>query len=196
MKSEIILATANPHKLQEINSISGKFGIEFGKVDDGFDPVEDGETFEENAYIKAFAAAKMTGKIAFADDTGLCVEKLNGRPGIHSARYAPTQETKIAKLLSELDGVENYERKAFFVCTMVAVAPDGTVLNKTVGKIEGLISETANGGNGFGYDPIFYIPELGKTMAELTEEEKNTISHRARALVPMIEFFKETSYLT
>ena len=100
MKQKIVLATANQHKLQEINAIAQKFEIEFVKVDDGFDPIENGETFEENAYIKAFEAAKLTGKIAFADDTGLCVEKLDGRPGIYSARYAPTQETKISKLQS------------------------------------------------------------------------------------------------
>lgn len=190
MKQQIVLATANPHKLQEINTIAKKFEFEFIKVDDGFDPIENGETFEENAYIKAAEAAKRTGKIAFADDTGLCVEKLNGRPGIHSARYAPTQETKISKLLEELDGVTEDERNAFFICTMVAVSPNGKILNKTVGKIEGKISTSANGINGFGYDPVFYIPELNKTMAELTEDEKNTISHRAKALVPMIAFFK------
>ena len=190
MKQKIVLATANQHKLQEINAIAQKFEIEFVKVDDGFDPIENGETFEENAYIKAFEAAKLTGKIAFADDTGLCVEKLDGRPGIYSARYAPTQETKISKLLQELENVPENERNAFFICTMVAVSPDGKILNKTIGKIEGKISTSANGVNGFGYDPIFYIPELQKTMAELTEDEKNTISHRAKALVPMIAFFK------
>ena len=188
--AQIVLATSNKHKLEEINAIAEKFNISFSKVDDDFNPIEDGKNFEENAYIKAFEAAKLTNKIAFADDTGLCVEALDGRPGIYSARYAPTQEEKISKLLEEMKAVPQEKRNAYFICTMVAVDSSGKILYKTTGKIDGFIVNSPSGANGFGYDPIFYIPKLNKTMAELTTDEKNTVSHRALALIPMIEYLR------
>lgn len=188
--TNIVLASSNPHKLQEINAIANKFGIDFELVDKSFNPDENGLTFEENSYIKASEAAKITGKISFADDTGLCIDKLNGAPGIYSARYAPTPQEKIEKILNELNGIPINERTARFVCSIVVADPKGNTLHKTEGIIEGLITLEPKGTNGFGYDPIFFIPELNKTMAELTDDEKNTISHRALALIPMLEFLK------
>ncbi len=187
---KIALATSNPHKLEEINDIiehAGMDGVEFVLVGEGFDPEEDGETFEENSYIKAFEAAKIMGIPALADDTGLCVDALDGRPGLYSARYAPDQKSKIEKLLSEMKDVPKEKRGAHFICTMVLTAPGGQKIHSQTGKIEGFISEKPSGAGGFGYDPLFFIPELNKTMAEMTLEEKNTMSHRARALLPMIE---------
>ena len=186
----IVLATSNPHKLQEINAIANHHNVFFEPVGKGFDPVENGKTFEENAYIKASDAAKLMNKAALADDTGLCVEYLGDAPGIYSARYADTQEEKISKLLNELNGIPIEKRKAYFICVMILAAPDGKILNKTVGKIEGYIDTAPHGVKGFGYDPIFFIPKLNKTMAQLSEDEKNTISHRANALLPMLKFIQ------
>ena len=194
---KIALGTSNPHKLEEINDMLNEIhpdSVEFVLVEGNFDPVENGTTFEENSYIKAAEAAKIMGIPALADDTGLCVDALEGRPGLYSARYAPDQKSKISKLLAELDGVEKDKRSAHFVCTMTLVAPDGTKLHTQTGKIEGLIDTKPSGTHGFGYDPVFFIPELSKTMADMTLKEKNTLSHRARALKPMVEWIK--SHLT
>ena len=128
---------------------------------------------------------------ALADDTGLCVDALDGRPGLYSARYAPDQKSKIEKLLGEMQNIPKDKRNAHFTCTMTLVNPYGTKLHTQTGKIEGYIDTKPHGGHGFGYDPIFFIPELNKTMADLKPEEKNTLSHRARALLPMIEWIKQ-----
>ncbi len=194
---KIALGTSNPHKLEEINDMLNEIhpdSVEFVLVEGNFDPVENGTTFEENSYIKAAEAAKIMGIPALADDTGLCVDALEGRPGLYSARYAPDQKSKISKLLAELDGVEKDKRSAHFVCTMTLVAPDGKKLHTQTGKIEGFIDTKPSGEHGFGYDPVFFIPELNKTMADMTLKEKNTLSHRARALKPMVEWIK--SHLT
>ena len=190
---KIALGTTNPHKLEEINDMLKEINsndVEFVLVDKNFNPDENGKTFEENSYIKAFEAAKIMGIPALADDTGLCVDALGGRPGLYSARYAPTQKEKISKLLDELKNIPNEKRTAFFVCTMTLVAPSGEKIHTQVGKIDGFITNEPSGEHGFGYDPIFFIPELNKTMADMTLEEKNTLSHRARALKPMIEKIK------
>lgn len=191
---KIALGTSNPHKLEEINSIiKDKFSdcIEFVLVDGDFDPVENGTTFAQNSYIKAAEAAKIMNMPALADDTALCVEALGGRPGLYSARYAPDQKSKISKLLGELDGVENSKRNAFFTCTMTLVKPDGKILYTCVGEIHGFIAQEPSGTHGFGYDPLFFIPELNKTMADLTLQEKNTYSHRAKALMQMAGWIKD-----
>lgn len=188
---KIALGTSNPHKLEEINAMIQDIhpeSVEFVLVEGDFDPVENGSTFEENSYIKAAEAAKIMGIRALADDTGLCVDALDGRPGLYSARYAPDQKSKISKLLGEMENVPKDKRNAHFVCTMTLVNPDGTKLHTQTGKIEGYIDEKPSGEHGFGYDPVFFIPELNKTMAEMTLEEKNTLSHRARALKPMLEW--------
>lgn len=188
---KIALGTSNPHKLEEINAMLKEIhpdSIEFVLVDGDFDPLENGTTFEENSYIKAAEAAKMMGIPALADDTGLCVSALDGRPGLYSARYAPDQKSKISKLLGELENVPKSQRDAYFICTMTLVSPNGEKLHTQIGKIDGYIDEKTSGVHGFGYDPIFFIPELNKTMADMTMEEKNTLSHRARALRPMVEW--------
>ena len=190
---KIALGTSNPHKLEEINDMLKEIhpdSIEFVLVEGDFDPVENGTTFEENSYIKAAEAAKIMGIPALADDTGLCVDALGGRPGLYSARYAPDQKSKIAKLLEEMKDVEKDKRSAHFICTMTLVAPDGTKLHTQIGKIEGFIDTKPSGTHGFGYDPLFFIPELNKTMADMTMKEKNTLSHRARALKPMVDSIK------
>lgn len=191
---KIALGTSNPHKLEEINAMIKDIypdSVEFVLVEGDFDPVENGTTFAQNSYIKAAEAAKIMGIPALADDTGLCVDALNGRPGLYSARYAPDQKSKISKLLGELEGVEKEKRTAHFECTMTLVSPDGTILHQQTGRIDGYIDTKPSGEHGFGYDPLFFIPELNKTMADLTLEEKNTLSHRARALMPMVEWIKE-----
>lgn len=190
---KIALGTSNPHKLEEINDMIQEIhpdSVEFVLVEGEFDPIENGTTFEENSYIKAAEAAKIMGIPALADDTGLCVDALDGRPGIYSARYAPDQKSKISKLLNEMKDVEQKNRKAHFVCTMTLVAPNGEKLFSNTGRIDGYIDTKPSGEHGFGYDPLFFIPDLNKTMAEMTLKEKNTLSHRARALRPMIEWIK------
>lgn len=190
---KIALGTSNPHKLEEINDMIQEIhpdSVEFVLVEGDFDPIENGTTFEENSYIKAAEAAKIMGIPALADDTGLCVDALDGRPGIYSARYAPDQKSKISKLLNEMKDVEQKNRKAHFVCTMTLVAPNGEKLFSNTGRIDGYIDTKPSGEHGFGYDPLFFIPDLNKTMAEMTLKEKNTLSHRAKALRPMIEWIK------
>ncbi len=182
---ELVFATSNEHKIFEVQSKldAENFDLKILPVPKPFAPVEDGETFIENSYIKAFEAAKITGKVAFADDTGLCVEALNGRPGIFSARYASVGESKVEKLLAEMKKFKTMEeRKAYFACAITVVNPDGETLFSYQSKFEGFIDFEPKGVQGFGYDPIFYIKEFDKTLAELAVEEKNLISHRALAL--------------
>lgn len=187
---EIVLASSNPHKVEEINAIANRRGVNFVKVKDGFNPVEDGKTFSENSAIKAIEASKMMNSYALADDAGLCVEALNGRPGIYSARYANTQNEKISKLLGELSGVSENDRSANFVCAMVLTNPKGEILHKTEGVCHGQIAFEPYGNGGFGYDPIFIVDGLNRTMAELSADEKNSLSHRSRALLPMLDWIK------
>ena len=188
---KIALGTSNPHKLEEIKEIIKNSDIEFVLPPAGFDPLENGTTFEENSYIKAAEASRVSGLWGLADDTGLCVEALNGAPGLYSARYAPTPQERIEKLLFELKNVPKERRNAKFVCTMVLTNPEGKKIHTQTGEIRGFITEKPSGIHGFGYDPVFFIPSLGKTMAELSLEEKNTLSHRALALLPMMEFINK-----
>ena len=185
---KIIIATANPHKLEEIRDINKNPNIEFDVVKGDFNTVENGVNFQENALIKAQEAAKIMKTYCLADDSGLCVDALEGRPGIHSARYAKTQKEKIEKLLDEMKNVPYDYRSAHFVCSMVLVDANGNVLNSEIGKIYGFIDDSPKGENGFGYDPIFFIPEKDMTMAQLPNEVKNDISHRANALKPMLKW--------
>jgi len=191
MLKNIILATSNPHKLDEISDMVKNTGICFEIAPEGFNPIENGNTFEENSFIKAKCAALMTGKYALADDAGLCVDALNGKPGIYSARYAPTQKEKIEKLLSELNGLTYDKRTAHFVCAMTLCSPAGEIVCQKRGEIKGHIVEKPKGVNGFGYDPVFFVDELGKTMAEMDMSEKNTLSHRAIALYKMVNFLQK-----
>lgn len=186
MGLKIILATNNKLKLEEVNEIAKGCNIEFLLPPSDFDPIETGTTFEENSYIKAKEAAILTGCMALADDSGLCVEALNGAPGIHSARYAETQDLRIKKLLTELSAYEN--KVAKFVCCMTLVDKTGNILHQTIGECHGQITNQRKGQNGFGYDPIFIPQTYNQTLAELSDDEKNSISHRGNALRKMISY--------
>lgn len=187
---KIVFATGNSHKLSEINEISKDSGIEFILPPADFNPNETGTTFEENSYIKASVAAKMSKNIALADDSGLCVEALDGEPGIYSARYADTPQARIDKLLKNLTPYGN--RNAKFVCAMTLVDEFGNILNKEIGECYGQITKKQSGLNGFGYDPIFLVDGYNVTMADMSEELKNTISHRSVALNKMISFIQNS----
>ena len=187
MERKIIFATGNQDKMKEIQMILEDLGIVVSSMKEAgidVDIVEDGTTFEENAMIKAEAIAKLTDAIVLADDSGLEIDYLNKEPGIYSARYAGTDtsyEIKNNLLLQRLEGVPDEKRTARFVCAIAAVFPDGS--KETVrGTIEGRIGYEIAGEHGFGYDPIFYLPEYGCTTAELDPEKKNELSHRGKAL--------------
>lgn len=186
----IVLATSNPHKVEEINAITKGIGVEFTMPPEGFDPIENGKTFEENSLIKAQEANKLTGLPALADDSGLCVDALGGEPGIHSARYAETAQKRIEKLLNELKNVPKEKRGAKFVCAMTLLDRNGEITFSTVGECLGEIAFEAKGKNGFGYDPIFIVKGTDSTMAELPEEEKNIISHRGLALEKVTKYLQ------
>ena len=187
MKEKIVFATGNEGKMREIRQILADLGMEiFSMKEVGVNPdiLEDGKTFGENAEIKAVAVWKETGGIVLADDSGLVVDYLNGEPGILSAHYLgedTSYEVKNQVIIDRLAGAVGKERAARFVCNIAAVLPDGRVIH-TEETMEGLIAETPAGSGGFGYDPILYLPQFGKTSAELSMEEKNKISHRGKAL--------------
>lgn len=195
--NRMILASGNAHKLEEIMEITKEFGIELVSMSDAglvdFDIEENGDTFEENSMIKAKAVVDELGEATVADDSGLMVDYLDGAPGIYSARYSGEDKNYDAnnkKLLKELAGVPMEKRTARFVSVITLLTPEGRSL-VVRGEIEGVISESETGGNGFGYDPLFYIPSKGKTFAELTSQEKNEISHRANALIKLKAGLKE-----
>ena len=184
---KIIFATGNAGKMKEIREILKDLDAEVLSMKEAgveAEIVEDGKTFEENAVIKAKTVCKLTGEIALADDSGLEIDYLNKEPGIYSARYMgedTSYRIKNANLIERLEGVPDEKRTARLVCAIAAAFPDGTV--KTVrGTMEGRIGYEETGENGFGYDPIFYLPEYGCSSAELSMEEKNKISHRGKAL--------------
>lgn len=185
---KIVLASSNPHKVKEINAIISGIDIEFILPPEGFDPLEDGETFEENSLIKARAAWELGKTWTLADDSGLCIDALGGAPGIHSARYAETPQARIDRVLNEMQGVKN--RSACFKCCMTLINPQGEVAFSYTGICEGSIIEGQRGINGFGYDPIFLIEGSDRTMAELSEDEKNRISHRGKALNEVLKYLK------
>ncbi len=191
---EIVFATNNLHKLEEVNQISAGRGVTFILPPSGFNPIENGSTFEENSYIKAKEAAILSGKLALADDSGLCVDALNGLPGLYSARYAETQELRIKKLLCELKDINN--RAAKFVCCMTLVNPNGEILYQTKGYCYGKITHSPKGLNGFGYDPIFLPDNYNETIAELPEDVKNTISHRFNALKQVLTFLNNNQTIS
>ena len=187
---ELLLASNNLHKVDEIKSILEDYNVLTLK-DIGYlvEIEENGNTFEENALIKARAISKFSGKTAIADDSGLSIDLLDGRPGVYSARYSKeqTDEKNIEKVLNELNGQHS---KAKFVSVIAYVTPDG--LEKTFrGECHGEIIFEKRGNNGFGYDPIFYVPELDKTFAEITSEEKNSISHRRQSLEKFSNYLRE-----
>ena len=190
MRQTIIFATGNEGKMREIRQILEGMDVEILSMKQAgiaMDIIEDGTTFMENAIIKAKAVATKTSNIVIADDSGLEIDYLNKEPGIYSARYLgedTSYDIKNAELLKRMEGVEEEKRTARFVCAIAAMLPDGEILT-TQGIVEGRIAHKIEGANGFGYDPIFYLPEYGCTSAQITEEEKNEISHRGRALRKM-----------
>lgn len=195
-KRRIVFATGNAGKIKEIQMIMADTGMEVVSMKEAgisVDVEENGTTYEENALIKARAVAACTKDIVMADDSGLEIDYLNKEPGIYSARYMGEDtpySIKNANLIERLAGVAEEQRTARFVCAIAAVLPDGTELT-TRATIEGRIGYEERGSHGFGYDPILYVPALGKTTAELTEEEKNQISHRGKALELMKEELKK-----
>lgn len=184
--SDLLLATNNAKKLKEIRATLGDIfpgqllcAADFPSI---IEPEETGITFAENARLKADYYCKATGLITLADDSGLVVDALGGRPGVHSARYAPSDSERIEKILKELEGIEPEERTARFVCALCVAIPGGAIYIEEEGTMEGAIGEEPTGTNGFGYDPIFLVAGRGITLAELDPELKNSISHRGTAM--------------
>ena len=189
---KIVFATTNAGKIKEIKEILADFDVEVVSMKEmniAADIEENGATFEENSLIKARAVSKLTGLPALADDSGLEVDYLNGEPGIYSARYLGRDtdyDYKNNYIINKLKEAKGEERSARFVCVISLVLPDGREFVKK-GVMEGRIGYEIKGENGFGYDPIFFLPEYGKTSAEISAEEKNKISHRGKALSAMKE---------
>ena len=196
MMDKIVFATTNEGKVKEIKEILEGFPVEVVSMKEmniTTDIEEDGTTFEENSLIKAREISKLTGLPALADDSGLEVDYLNGEPGIYSARYLGRDTDYNYKnnyIIDRLKEAEDKERSARFICVISLVLPDGREFVKK-GVMEGRIGYEIKGENGFGYDPIFYLPEYGKTSAELSSDEKNKISHRGKALRAMKEVIAE-----
>jgi XTP/dITP diphosphohydrolase len=184
---EVVIATRNPGKRREIQEILSPFSLKILSLEDfpGVPEVlEDGATFAENAAKKALTIARLTGRPSIADDSGLAVVALKGRPGVFSSRYAgenATDQERCQKLLEEMAEIPQGQREAAFLCAIAIALPDGK-MRVVQGECRGTIAFAPRGKHGFGYDPIFFIPEFAKTMAELESEVKNRISHRARAL--------------
>jgi XTP/dITP diphosphohydrolase len=196
--AELLFASSNPHKLEEVRAVLEPLGITVLGLDalasTPPEPDEPGHTFEENARIKAVEYARMTARPCLADDSGLEVDALGGAPGVHSARYAGSGGTRAErdeannrKLLQALEGVPAAQRSARFVCAMCLADADGMVMAETRGTFDGVVGEQPAGRNGFGYDPLLVLPDLGCTSAELSPEEKNARSHRGRAARAMAE---------
>ncbi len=195
MISEVVLATRNRHKIEELAALLGDLGIRIRTLADfphAPEVEEDGTTCEANAIKKACEIARVTGLTAVADDTGLEVDALDGRPGVYAARYAgehATYEDNCRKLVQELEGVPHERRTARFI-TVAAIAVPGEPAQVTHGVLSGYITEKASGSKGFGYDPVFYVSELKATLAEIAAEQKNRISHRAKAFLQAKELLR------
>ncbi len=197
---KVVLASKNPHKLKEISKITEKFGFELvlqSELGVDIDVEETGTTFGENSLLKAEAVMKATGLPALADDSGIAVDALNGEPGIYSARYGFDDSLddwgRLLLLLKNTENVPDGQRQAQFVCVITFITPEGKIIQAR-GEIHGELTREPHGENGFGYDPIFYYPPLGKTTAELSPEQKNEVSHRANALKLFYEKMKEAGY--
>lgn len=194
----VLFATTNPYKVREVRAVLEPLGIRVTSLDSlpGSipEPVEDESTFEGNASLKARYYAQRTGLECLGEDSGLEVSALGGAPGVLSARYAGTSGSREErdranneKLLRELAGVPRERRAARFVCALCLAAPDGRILATSTGTFEGVIADAPRGENGFGYDPLLYLPDLGRTSAELSPEQKNARSHRGRAVAALAE---------
>ena len=196
----VVLASKNAHKLKEISQITEKFGIDLvlqSELGIDLDVEENGTTFEENSLIKAKAVMEATGLPALADDSGIAVDALNGEPGIYSARYGFDDSLddwgRLKLLLKNMENVPDGNRQGKFVCVITMVTPQGQIIQAR-GEVHGEILRHAAGEGGFGYDPIFYYPPFGKTLAEVTAEEKNQVSHRAQALKLFYQKLTEAGY--
>ena len=197
---KVVLASKNKHKLEEISKITQKFDMELvleSQLGVDIDVEETGSTFEENSYLKAEAVMKATGLPALADDSGIAVDALNGEPGIYSARYGFDESLddwgRLQLLLKNMEQVPDERRQAKFVCVITLVTPQQEIIQAR-GEVHGMLLRAPAGQGGFGYDPIFYYPPLGKSLAELTPEEKNQVSHRANALQVFYQKLKEAGY--
>lgn len=199
---KIVLATSNQGKVRELRDLIADEGIEIVSlrdIPDWEDVEENGETFAENAALKARAAVRRTGLIALADDSGLEVDALKGAPGVFSARFAgepKDDDRNNDKVLALLESVPEEKRTARFRCSLVMATPNGEEY-LTEGTVEGRILRQRRGTDGFGYDPLFFVPELGRTMAELTLAEKNNLSHRAQAfhkVIPILHSLKSKEH--
>ena len=197
---KVVLASKNKHKLEEISKITQKFDMELvleSQLGVDIDVEETGSTFEENSYLKAEAVMKATGLPALADDSGIAVDALNGEPGIYSARYGFDDSLddwgRLQLLLKNTEQVPDDQRQAKFVCVITLVTPQGQTIQAR-GEVHGTLLRAPAGENGFGYDPIFYYPPLGKSLAQVTAEEKNQVSHRAHAWKVFYEKLKEAGY--
>jgi len=197
---DLIFATSNPHKLEEARAILGPLGVHVRSLSelapDLAEPVEDGETFEDNARLKARYYARHLGMTCLAEDSGLEVDFLLGAPGVYSARYAGTDGTRAErdranneKLLRELSGVPAERRQARFVCSLAVADPAGAIRAEARGLYAGVIATEARGKQGFGYDPLLYLPDRGCTSAELTAREKHARSHRGQALRQLLSIW-------
>ena len=197
---KVVLASKNPHKLVEISQITEKFGMELvleSQLGVDIDVEETGSTFEENSFLKAEAVMKATGLPALADESGICVDALGGEPGIYSARYGFDDSLddfgRLQLLLKNTENVPDGQRQAQFVCVITFVTPDGKVIQAR-GEVHGELLRAPFGEGGFGYDPIFYYPPFGKSLAQVSPAEKNSVSHRANALKVFYEKLKEAGY--
>lgn len=199
MIRELVLATRNRNKVSELVALLGDVGLTIRGLDEfpgAPDVVEDGLTCEANAVKKAKAIAEFTGLPAVADDTGLEVDALGGRPGVYAARYAgegATYEDNCRKLLQELTGLSQERRTARFVTVAAIALPSGDI-RVAQGTLDGVIAAEASGTLGFGYDPLFFVPELGKTLAQLSADQKNRISHRAKAFMQAKDLLQEMEF--
>ena len=197
----LIVATSNPHKVDEIRNIAGGCGAEvelvaLGELEEKVElPEEDGETFLENARKKALHVARVTGEAALADDSGLCVDALGGEPGVRSNRFLgedSTPEERNEAILRLLGRIPDEQRGARFACAACIAFPDGRTL-EALETCSGTIARRPSGTGGFGYDPIFYLPELGCTLAEVPQETKNSVSHRGKAVREVLRLLRERS---
>lgn len=199
---KLLFATTNPHKAREIDQMLRPLGIEVCSLSDVAphvpEPVEDADTFEGNARIKAVAYSRALNMSCLADDSGLEVDALGGAPGVHSAYYAGVGNTREerdrannAKLIAELNELGDVDRSARFVCTLCLVDAQGKVLFETRGTFHGVIADEARGENGFGYDPHLFLPDVGKSSAELSPDDKNARSHRGAATRALVAWLRQ-----
>ena len=185
----LVVATGNPGKLKEMQAYLADSDIKLQLKPEELEVEETGDTFMENARLKASEVAKVTGEWAIADDSGLAVDALNGMPGVYSARYAPTDKERVHRLLEELGDAR--DRKGKFICALAIARPDGSIAQEVEGICEGEIIHTPRGSGGFGYDPIFYVRDQNMTFAEMPPETKRSLSHRGKAFQTLLPQLKK-----